>query len=368
MRKAMPDSIYRVPAIQSWLEDMARQGWRCTDISKERLARFEEAPPEECRYRLEPQLQSREEYLDAETLELYEQAGWAYVGASYQNEFYLWRSTRPDARELHTDPVAENEAYAWVSRIMRRRLTLFAVLDLVFIAMFAVLFWGRGFVLPFASRGVQPFPMNILVIAWTSGQMIVDWRALRELRRSLAAGIPKEHGAPYGARRRAMRVYWALAVAMVVLAFSELAMMQQYHTIRNVEDVFPCVTVQELGVESVSTSSAQWNQNLYGEKLDIWQWQGEYRCDTEIYDLRLGALAGQLLRDIARCEVKEESGWNMEPLEDGRFDEARYLRTEEAQYLVARRGNRVLYARMEVPEDLRDHLQAFDEALDREFP
>ena len=49
MYKTLPDSLYNVPAIESWLEDMARKGWRCVNFPGEGFVKFERSAPEACR-------------------------------------------------------------------------------------------------------------------------------------------------------------------------------------------------------------------------------------------------------------------------------------------------------------------------------
>ena len=104
MRKHLPASLYDTPAIETWLEDMARKGFRFTGFSfGDSGAEFEKAPPEERRYCLEP-LMKDEPGPDKETRELYARAGWEHAANTRWNEMALWRSTRPDPRPIHTDP------------------------------------------------------------------------------------------------------------------------------------------------------------------------------------------------------------------------------------------------------------------------
>ena len=156
MYKTLPDSLYNVPAIDSWLEEMARKGWRCVNLPGEGLVKFEKAAPEECRYRLEPQLRDG----DPERKGLYGEMGWEFVSATRREEFYLWRSVRSDVRELHTDPVAQDIAFSWVSSILRHQLLLGALLDGLLLLVMAWGVWQSGWVLPTARpvRRAAPGP------------------------------------------------------------------------------------------------------------------------------------------------------------------------------------------------------------------
>ena len=140
--KLTPVSQYDVDGVESWLEDMAQKGWRCVNFPGEGWVKFERSAPEACRYRLEPQLQDGDP--DPERKGLYGEMGWEFVSATRREEFYLWRSLRSDARELHTDPVAQDIAFSWVSSILRHQLLLGALLDGLLLLVMAWGVWRSG--------------------------------------------------------------------------------------------------------------------------------------------------------------------------------------------------------------------------------
>ena len=362
MYKLLPDSLYNIPAIENWLEDMARKGWRCVNFPGEGSVKFERSAPEACRYRLEPQMQDGDP--DPERKGLYGEMGWEFVNATRREEFYLWRSVRPDAREIHTDPVAQDIAFSWVSSILRHQLLLGALLDGLFLLVMAWGIWQSGWVLPTARWGIGTIPANLFIILWCNGQLYFDWKALGRLRQSLAAGIPMEHRGPYGARRRAQRVYILIALSLLAVSLVEDFGDQKYF--RELPAEVPAVALEELGVENIRYQDGMGEALLLDDRMVIWQRGMEGRSETEVFDLRLPALSGVLLRDLAVHEVKKETGALPEPLADARFDDLRYARgSDGVQHLLARRGDRVLYMTAEAPETLTDHLDALDEALSR---
>ena len=362
MYKLLPDSLYNVPAIESWLEDMARKGWRCVNFPGEGWVKFERSAPEACRYRLEPQLQDGDP--DPERKGLYGEMGWEFVSATRREEFYLWRSARPDAREIHTDPVAQDIAFSWVSSILRHQLLLGALLDGLLLLVMAWGVWRSGWVLPTARRGIGTIPANLFIILWCNGQLYFDWKALGRLRQSLAAGIPMEHRGPYGARLRAQRFYILIALSLLAVSLVEDFGDQKYF--RELPAEVPAVALEDLGAKDIRYQDGMGEALLLDDRMVIWQRGMEGRSETEVFDLRLPALSGVLLHDLAVHEVRKETGRLPEPLADTRFDDLRYARGSDGmQHLLARRGGRVLYMTAEVPETLTDHLDALDEALSR---
>lgn len=109
-------SVYDIPAVESWLEEQAREGWLLeTYLLGIRLRRGE---PGQVRYRLEPWNGPVGEPDDSQRA-LYEELGWEYV-CDWVRPFRVFRSTAPNPVELHTDPVVES----WNYRPLRRSATV----------------------------------------------------------------------------------------------------------------------------------------------------------------------------------------------------------------------------------------------------
>ena len=199
-----------------------------------------------------------------------------------------------------------------------------------------------------------------------------DLRVFRRLRSRLAAGIPVGHTAPYGRRTRLWRIYWVVGVLLALLCIVDTFgdSDQRFHL---PEDPLPVVSTADLGCPEEDGSGELHREPLTGDRLYVWQGRmadgRSTACHWEVYDLRLSFLAPQLLRDLVRTEVKEEAGLSPEPVADQRFDEVCWLQVAYGtQYLLARRGGRVVYLRADVPELLTDHLAELDRAMDLPIP
>ena len=104
IHRLAPCPSYDVERMESWLTDMASQGWHLVKDSEFLgFFTFEEGTPKTIRYRLEPRPKYSSDTLvpDEEAMALAEEFGWEFAD-SYR-QFYIYRSTRSDARELNTD-------------------------------------------------------------------------------------------------------------------------------------------------------------------------------------------------------------------------------------------------------------------------
>lgn len=100
VKRVIPLESCDIPAIQSWLEDMAEKGLFFKECGVF-FAKFEKGEPKDMRYRLD--------FCDVvacdipeEKKELYERSGWNVVG-DFKNDCVVICTENPDAPELYTD-------------------------------------------------------------------------------------------------------------------------------------------------------------------------------------------------------------------------------------------------------------------------
>lgn len=224
--RILPYSVYDVPAMECWLEEMARKGLHLDDILGQ-YAYFCKGEPAEVRYRLEPWSDSAPE-LDEEMEAVYAAAGWEYVQKVVGENFHLWRSADPNARELHDDPIVRSYGFEWAEKRAKR----------MFWLAFAVLLFAQGLVVALAwSDGIRPWPYPIprpeLPPLWERAQRILvetpnilflpififlwslaDLVSARRVRRALQTGVPLERKLGRFPYKRA--IFW-LAVLLLIL-------------------------------------------------------------------------------------------------------------------------------------------------------
>ena len=127
-RDVPPCSEYDIPAMEKWLAQQAARGRELKD-----WCRFRDAEPRVCQFALEPA--EKGQYKPAEEQrEAYGDAGWEFACSS--SLFLVWRSTRPDAVPLRTDPSADSWAYGRLWKRVRNG-TLWDILVLLGVLPFA---------------------------------------------------------------------------------------------------------------------------------------------------------------------------------------------------------------------------------------
>lgn len=104
-----PCPSYDVEGMESWMTDMAKDGLLLTkDGFFAGVATFKQSNPQNLKYRLEAAQKSTSMWADdggepdQEAVELSEKYGWEYIAK--RGDFYIYRSSEPEARELNTDP------------------------------------------------------------------------------------------------------------------------------------------------------------------------------------------------------------------------------------------------------------------------
>lgn len=198
-KELRPANVYDVAANETWLEDMARQGYRLVGMTGWSGV-FEKADPFTCRYRMQP-LSKKEKRPPEEMAEAYRELGWEYAG-TIPGTFHVWRCEDPTAPELDTDPVVQGMGYRYLRRKMHRNI----VLDLVLLTVLA----GEYLLL----SGLASTPLLDTLEDFAPGQltagtlaavlvvalMVCQVLSMRRLLRFLCTGIPLERPRPTGTR------------------------------------------------------------------------------------------------------------------------------------------------------------------------
>lgn len=371
-----PVSIYNVPAYQAWLEDQAAKGVFLYDFFSGFFARFEPGEPKAVRYRLQP-LTRVEDGPSLEQRELYEESGWDYV-ADAGGEFRIWRCDDPDAPELDTDPVVQGGAYTRICRRLRWSNAIIALL-LVGIPGLCLYFLhqtDRARLMWYVQSEVPawrliPLLMILLFSLWLL--FYQNW-AIRTLVRTLRAGLPVPHRAPW--RRQVVLGGVSLAVYVLWIAFQllNLAWIQprEFPRLADLPESVPFVSLAALN-SGISASDGGFADPIHNWMTEEQWWiqesgrrhGQELSCTTRYYRLRFHLLTDGLMRDIRSWQAQH--GTPMQYLEDSRFDSAYFgeASATDNQVLLLRRGAQVLQVEYEGTADLREHLDEFRAVFDR---
>ena len=195
-KELRPANAYDVAANETWLEDMARQGYRLIRMTGWSGV-FEKTEPFPCRYRMQP-LPKKEKAPAVEVTEAYRELGWEYAG-TIPGAFHVWRCDDPQAPELDTDPVVQGMGYRYLKGKMLRD-GVVSVLLLAALAALAVFLPGitTAPVLDTLENLVPgQLTVGTLAAALLVALLVCEVRSMRRLLRFLNAGIPLDRPRPY---------------------------------------------------------------------------------------------------------------------------------------------------------------------------
>jgi len=377
-KELRPANVYDVAANETWLEDMARQGYRLVGMTGWSGV-FEKAEPCACRYRMQP-LFKKEKRPPEEMVEAYRELGWEYAG-TIPGTFHVWRCEDPTAPELDTDPVVQGMGYRYLRRKMHRNI----VLDLVLLTVLA----GEYLLL----SGLASTPLLDTLEDFAPGQltagtlaavlvvalMVCQVLSMRRLLRFLCTGIPLERPRPYRHQKWLARVLAvALGWMLFLHFFSGFSTMNgsslkegwdagdSYHdpgsgvvyvdlaALEGAEktEFWGCRTkVQELCPRMYETRQRSLGVGK-GDSYPVESW-----VETTYYRLLTEGLARQLAKEL----IQARSGYmgtsahdDLAPVETAELDGLWWLQKDDGtQYAVARLGREVLFVQYEGETDLR---------------
>lgn len=377
-KELRPANVYDVAANETWLEDMARQGYRLVGMTGWSGV-FEKAEPCACRYRMQP-LFKKEKRPPEEMVEAYRELGWEYAG-TIPGTFHVWRCEDPTAPELDTDPVVQGMGYRYLRRKMHRNI----VLDLVLLTVLA----GEYLLL----SGLASTPLLDTLEDFAPGQltagtlaavlvvalMVCQVLSMRRLLRFLCTGIPLERPRPYRHQKWLARV---LAVALGWMLFLHFfsgfstmngsSLKEGWDAGDSYHDPGSGVVYVDLAALEGAEKTEFWGcrtkvQELCPRMYRITQLsleKGEKTSrqvlssvETSYYRLLTEGLARQLAKEL----IQARSGYmgtsahdDLAPVETAELDGLWWLQKDDGtQYAVARLGRQVLLVEYKGETDLR---------------
>ena len=236
VRKFTPVSLYDMPGLEQWLEEMANQG--LFPLRMKEWTTFRDDGKPGTRFRLEPYGKSSEP--EQAQLDLYRDAGWEYA-CTIGKAYFLFYTTDPNAPELHTDWVTKGQSLEQLARRIKRGKWHRILYTAFFFLYFAFLALLPGF-LPFSRFDVQPdrwaylpqtilgltsLPIMLFLLALILfyGKEIREFRQLLRLHQNLSEGLPPppSQGPSKKIRRWHQFTLWFGALGCVVMILHFLA-------------------------------------------------------------------------------------------------------------------------------------------------
>lgn len=199
--RVTPVNRYDIPALESWLEDMARRGLFLKKF-RPLFCTFVKGTPRPTRYRVEPHKRILDEDLPQTMLELYRDFGWDYVD-EISNSMLIFSTQDLAAPELHSDLELQGEQWNKLRRSALLSCWMNVILTLALLALFLYAEFGSGSpVLALATTTAPVLGLFALCsFLFLLPDSFTDLRHLTAITRQLEAGIPLDHRTVYPKRR-----------------------------------------------------------------------------------------------------------------------------------------------------------------------
>lgn len=283
VRRIRPYGSGDIPAVQSWLEEMAGKGLLFKE-SGMLFAKFEKGEPRKMRYRLD--------FCDVvacdipeEKKELYEQCGWQVVG-DYNSDLVVVCTDDPDAPEIYTDPELLVKP---LKNIMYKYMACTLAFAVIFFIAFEH-FGGTMLTFITARYTLAYYVFACLVLLLLAVEMLfnaVCCCRLVLMTKRLKKGKNIPTGERYGFRRAVGKVLIPLAVpviiAWVVFMLSPADLIEDRHI--NDPSTLPFPTCEDFGWSYNSELMfAYESRDIFGSKSYTLGQHGDVFFRTDYYE------------------------------------------------------------------------------------
>ena len=254
VKKLIPFESSDIPAIQSWLEDMAEQGLFYVDCGFF-CARFERGEPKKLRYRLDFCNVSLGK-IPEDKAELYERSSWRVVG-ELKNDLVVLTTDDPDAPEIFSEP---EHLIAPLKRLAKKHTAYWILFLIMFLlsrvcSPFVYSMTGMDtFVGAVLDIGTAYYILLLLMAVVLLLEFIVHLRRCRHLKKlikQIEQGGELPTGESYKAKSKIGAVLIPLTIPVIVLWFVHLAipMGETYGYPTNDLSGLPFPTIQEISTD-----------------------------------------------------------------------------------------------------------------------
>ena len=364
-----PICLYDIAAMETWLEDLAKQGEYIHVLTGGFRAQFTEGEPGSWRYRLEP-VRRGEKEPDPEKRQIYREFGWEYV-TTLKKWYHVWRTDDPAVRELDINPVAQAEAYDR----LRSRWYRYIVTDTICLCAVAALLiwqWTETPLLGLVRNMDVKYSVLLLTVLFGMALAVYDMVRLRRELNRLRAGETLRRPAPYRAQRWLTGFFWLLSLVCLVLP-------PVFGMIEEANGRYRPAEGKQIAYLSLSTLEPLSS----GEECDAWYTYNNnslakiYRIedhrhgateeegDTESIRLSVPGLTGPLWKELLAW-YEENGADDWQEIETPLLDSCCWSRGDGGQYLAAAKGRQLLVMQYTGSADLREHLAEFAAVLDRQ--
>lgn len=379
-RKLTPATTFDFAAMETWLSDMAEDGWIPVDFRGEKV-KFQQAEPQKRSYRI-----AIPRYFDtqptAKQLEEYHQLGWEFI-CTYRCKGYLLANITEHPQEPYTDPAVQKKNIEELYQEERYLYLAGMVLGTLF-------FVGLGLL------GWRNLGQHIIGHAWFSDLLMpilffclavyyfYELRLLKKLKTELEQGNPVEHEKDYTRKLELSKISNLISTAANVLVI--LVLVFEIFSISAKEEPterpsasvspLPYVPLENVSGDSGIETRVHAEPTFFAPLLLQTTARGDASwMTTTLLEVRPSFLTEQAFLTLGANGTFPDAflpstAEKALVLSSDSFDEGYfYQETSEMhrQMLTLRKGNRLLIVRYHGENRLVDSLSAFLPLLEQDY-
>ncbi len=317
VKRVIPFESCDIPAIQSWLEDMAEKGLFFKECGVF-FAKFEKGEPKDMRYRLD--------FCDVvacdipeEKKELYERSGWNVVG-DFKNDCVVICTENPDAPEIYTD--CELLVKPLKNIMLKYRIYVAALCVMLLTALVHCGLPDAVRVIRFLCDITKPFfAAALILLALLIGEMVFGAARLIKLKamaKRIKNGADIPNGEKGGFSRAVGKVLIPLAIPITV-AWAAFVLLPDSAANSDAEitdfSALPFPTCEDLGWKCDEQRSSAYGSDsvdspIVNKRYFLSQ-NGDVNFQTEYVDMNSEHAAKLLSEDkIERLKQYDEASYN----------------------------------------------------------
>lgn len=380
-RKLAPACGFDLPAMESWLEDMAAEGFFLESFSNSLVfARFRKGEPKKLTYRID-----LKEYCDTQPppkmWEMYEEFGWQFV-THYRTKGFIFCTAEENPTELHTDPIAQSAGIRSIYEGSRKMYLAMLIISFLLTVAFAIKVWrdlAGWIILPISQ--FWGLPELMLLVALIASLM--ELRFIKKEKERLELGIPMKHCKDYHPYLKKQKFWlcYSILIPLGIFVFGTAGIFQsttqEKPPVTSVASDIPYLPLDGLtDAENITYSTVHYENTLLAPQyFDIYEQSKKAWLRVEYLEVRPDFLAEQAYLPFgANGQLQKSafipSGYMADEtiiLPTETCDDIRYFRNETRQMLMLRKGNHLLKVRYGGPAKLKDHAEDFATLLQKEY-
>ncbi len=368
----IPCPVYDVSRMEYWLSEMAEQGLLLQEDGFFcGIATFEKTIPQKVTYRLQPASKSTSMWAsnngdpEDEEVELSREFGWEYVAK--RGEFYIYRTSKIDARELHTD----RKVQALAMNAMKKRQWDNIISMLFFAIVYPYLVMNGKIIVSMVHVGTIPMGLVLVAIIWMTINSIVRAVRLLKLRRKVLQGESIGSGNEW---RKGVWLYhinnilrkciYVVALILLLKTWGNLMIYENYIPLTEYTGDVPFKTMAEFvpNGQMELMNMKVGNMNTVREWSDFlspvnyeWDEYGTVICsdgkrysgglEVIYHETKADWIADRMVVEYFRKGKQEKEYQPLELIIEGLDDVVAFDTKVRFPSVILRKGNKILFAR-----------------------